>query len=432
MNDKKDAYWLLIIILLSMPLWSIVATPLKIVTAHSALGLLVVGIVFWLVVLKGIGLRLSKYSLLVSAIFLYHFVWDVFNGTFDNKGLGVYLVANRWLNIWCMFLLLANQQLNESAMQLIRKGLVLTIVLATGVSLYQVVIDNSFLLPIFKGGLGDNYEYFSEVTKYEKRFASIFGYIDPNELGMSFLPLLSVYIGWVTWSGELKVSHYLLIVGGLIVILASNTRYMQLNGLLIASQLALKSKNKLSLLALLSISCLFIYLYGDQLLSAIGFNMDTYVSERLKSDSYTSRFHAFDMLVKYFPTNPVFGTGVLLTPELAREVSDYGSSMIHVGYFSYLVSYGFVGALLMFGLWFWVAKDLWKMARATNYYGSFLAFICFLTTNATLVDYSFFRYGMFIAFMVGVHIMQKQIHSRLSPPTRPQPKHLDVFQPLPN
>lgn len=88
-----------------------------------------------------------------------------------------------------------------------------------------------------------------------------------------------------------------------------------------------------------------------------------------------------------------------LTNQIEAASRAVGSSQIHVGYLSHLVSYGIIGSFLLFSFWFLLAKDLYRKAKLTKYYGPFFAFIIFLFTNLTLVDFNLFYPGIFIAFV---------------------------------
>ena len=66
---------------------------------------------------------------------------------------------------------------------------------------------------------------------YEFRRASIFGYIDSNEIGLSYMPLLSVLIGVLLYNNG-KSYKYFLFLGGISAVL-TNGRYIMISFVLI-------------------------------------------------------------------------------------------------------------------------------------------------------------------------------------------------------
>ena len=88
-----------------------------------------------------------------------------------------------------------------------------------------------------------------------------------------------------------------------------------------------------------------------------------------------------------------------LTDEIKEASRAVGSSQIHVGYFSHLVSYGLFGSIFLFTFWFGLVRDLYKKAKSSGFYGPLFAFLVFLWFNATAVDY-YLRYpGLIIAIV---------------------------------
>ena len=121
----------------------------------------------------------------------------------------------------------------------------------------------------------------------------------------------------------------------------------------------------------------------------------------------TTRFKAIENFIVFFPREPIFGTGVHLTDEILSASKSVGSSQIHVGYLSHLVSYGLVGSFFLFGFWYLIAKKLLITAKQTNYWGSFFAFLTFLWAQATLVHFSIFYYGLIFALVFDKYIQDR-------------------------
>ena len=143
---------------------------------------------------------------------------------------------------------------------------------------------------------------------------------------------------------------------------------------------------------------IFIFLFIGQM----GYNLQTFYRERLFSEgsiNENTRYKAIFNFAHFFPQKPIFGTGVHLTEEIKEASESIGSSQIHVGYLSHLVSYGIFGSILLFTFWFLLARRLYRNAKLTNYWGAFFAFLIYFWAQTTLVNYSIFFTGLIFAFV---------------------------------
>ncbi len=143
--------------------------------------------------------------------------------------------------------------------------------------------------------------YFSR-SQYEIRLQSIFGYIGSNEVSYSFIPIISVLIGYYNANNKSFGLLWLFMAG--VVFFGTKTRFIYLNYFIILLQYplvtGLKIKNSIRILflsLLASIVVLFV-------LQNIGFNIDEFIENRLLSKSASTRILAIEMFVKFFPNNP--------------------------------------------------------------------------------------------------------------------------------
>jgi len=327
----------------------------------------------------------------------YLIIWSFYNGFFEQKGFFNSFNLNH-LSILMILIIIYNTKFN---IRFITRTIFLfkiTVIVAAVVSLVQVFnysfLDASLIREV--NWIGDTLQG----KLYLDRRLSIFGYVDPNELGLSYMPLLAVVIGFLLFNKE-KGVYYFLILGGISAFL-SNNRYVMIAFLIIGLQIMIFQKIKLKgfiKYILLTAVALFV-LY--QILSYLGYNMSDWYNERLLSEGSlreTTRYKAFGNFIKFFPRAPFFGTGVHITKEIKAASNAIGSSQIHVGYLAHLVSYGLVGSFLLFGFWFLMSKKLYKTAKLTSYWGSFFGFLIYLWAQATLVNYSIFFYGLIFAFI---------------------------------
>ncbi len=338
-------------------------------------------------------------SILVLFIFyiIYIIVWSFYNGYYEEKGI---FNATNARNLSVLFILIISQNTTYSKDFINNSILIIkvTVIFAAITSLIQV-FNFSFLdaNPLWaQGEIGDTLMG----DKYKDRRSSIFGYVDTNEVGLSFLPLVSILTGFLYFTNN-KYYTLFLILGGITAFL-SNTRYIMVGYLLILIQVIIVNKISFKNLLKYLLSAVFITLVLFFLLSYIGYDLNQWYDNRLLSEGSlkeTSRYHAWLNFQRFFPENPLFGTGVHMTREIRIASNEAGSSQIHVGYLAHLVSYGVFGSLLLFGSWFLLLRKLYIRARLSKYYGSFFAFFVFIWANATLVKYSMFYYGLIFAFI---------------------------------
>lgn len=346
-----------------------------------------------------IKIIIPKYLYFLFFYILYILFWSFFNGTFEKKGL-FFSEIREQVAILFILLLINNIKISGKFIKAAIPIIKLTIIISFIVSVFQF-FNPAFLdaTPLYR------FKYFEKPSielsnPYEFRRLSVFGYTDMNDLGLSFLPLLVILISYLTI--QKKKSTFIYYGMGLIVAALSNTRYVIIGALFLI--LAIWKTQNLTIkdyIRNLVIFTILIVLVGIGL-QIIGYDLIDWFSVRLfaeQSISKTTRFGALENFLIFYPKTPLVGTGIHMTAEIALASQYVGSSQIHVGYLSHLVSYGLVGSSFLFGFWFSLARHLYLTAKETNYWGSFFAFLIFLWANATLVMYSIFFYGLIIAFI---------------------------------
>ena len=276
-------------------------------------------------------------------------------------------------------------------------------IIATVIGSIIQVFDPSFL----------KYKYLLEEGDiYSLRRVSIYSY-ERLGLGFSFIPLLSVTIGYALYSTK-KTPIFYLIIGGLSPLL-SNSRYIIVAYIILTIQLLVVYRKTLSkqIKYLISFSLLAFILFI--ILSFLGYNFESWFNERLFAEGSiekTTRYKAISNFSKFFPKYWLFGNGQFNSDEVKRASHAIGSSQIHVGYLAHLVSYGVVGSFFLFSFWFLFAKRLFQTAKLTNYWGSFFAFLTYLWAQATLVHYSIFYYGLIFAFIFDKYLQDQHSNIR--------------------
>lgn len=261
------------------------------------------------------------------------------------------------------------------------------------ISIIQVY-DYSFLNP---------YKYFANnqladiAGIYEVRRQSIFGVVGPQNLALGFMPLFALLISHMLFNRERFVFLFL-ILGGIIALL-TNSRSVIGSYFIVCLLLFVYSKS----IQKFAIYMLFILMVGIVLfniLSALDYDLTDWYSTRLFAEGSidrTTRYNAFKTFSIVFPNAPLFGVGSQNESIVYLSRIIASSSHIHVGYLSHLVNYGLIGCIFLFGFWFGLARNLYKEAKKTQYWGSFFAYLVFFWTFATMSQSSILYSGLIFA-----------------------------------
>ena len=351
---------------------------------------------------KNSHIIIPKFYFLLIILFIYYFIWDIFNGNIAD--VGIFKAIFKWdfnpLNVFAILVIIYSTPVNDKFIKNIILIFKITIVIAVIVSLAQLIINPNFFIP----------EYFSTTYNkyfdiYQARRPSIFGFLGDNDLGFSFLPIMSLVIAYLLRMKD-KTLYYWIILGGIVCVL-SNARYIIIGYIIILFQVIIHDRLLINKFFLYSSGLILLALILMFLLSNIGgYNLNDYYQQRLLSESADSRLLAGEMMIKFLPKYPIFGNGLSLSKEISDELGGR-SSQIHVGYFSHLVSYGIFGSIILYTFWILLLKSLYKKARITNFYGSFFSFAIFLWANSVMVYYSLFTYGLIFSFIFDKYYYDK-------------------------
>lgn len=358
---------------------------------------------FFIITKKNILFPKYLWFLLLYAI--YRFIWlQIADVDYHILTHIYYSILN--LSTLFVVLIICNTNFSDSFKRNSISIIQITVVLAAIVSIVQV-FDSNFLnaWPYWYPERGENY-YLGDI--YTHRRSSFFGFINQNSIGLSFIPLLAILIGYMLYVKNKKYYIYL-ILGGLIALL-SNGRYIMIGFLIITFVIVAVQKVKITGFFKYVFVLLMIGFIIFQTLLFFGYDFKDWYKERLflEGSFYeTTRYKAIENFLIFFPKTPIFGTGVHLTDEIREASRAVGSSQIHVGYLSHLVSYGIVGSIFLFGFWFTLAKKLYRTAKLTGYWGSFFAFLTFFWAQATLVYYSIFFTGLIFALVFDKYFQDK-------------------------
>ncbi len=409
-NLNRISYALLYLMLLS-PLLSYVSFGLMHGSSSSyyfQVFICIYALLFIFLIKKSIKLEADHFFLIGYITYL--IIWSFFNDSVEDKNFIYQFLNNVTLpHIAILFFLFViyNTTFTDSFIKTTVIVIKTTVIIASAVSVMQFF--NPDFLDAWKLYNEDGTSYLAG-NKYLDRRTSIFGYINQNELGLSYLPLLSVLVGYILRNKKGMLLFFLFFAA--ISVFLSNARYVMISFILILIQIFFYQRQTNSGLLKYSFFIVFSLFSFFIITNFFDYNLTDWFDERLLSEGSlgeTSRYKAWENFIIFFPQHYIVGTGVHLTREIEYASYMSGSSQIHVGYLSHLVSYGLLGSFFLFGFWILILKKLYKTARASQFLGSFFAFIIFLWAQATLVNYSIFFYGIIFAFIFDKYYSDKII-----------------------
>jgi len=393
--------------LLIAPLLSIIYSlglglPKTILNAYS-LYIFLYGI-FFIVLKKKLNFPNYFFILLVYAI--YRLTWSIIAFDETREFLTSFYYSTYQFSILFILVIIYNTHITDRFIQISIRVLKYTILIAFIVSIIQMV-NYSFL----------NYYQFRGVNDfgasfYTQRRFSIFGFLNADSIGFTFIPLSAILLSYMIKYHENNPWAFSILVA--FVAFFSNVRYV-MSGFVITMLIYLINEKNfvkgvfkfMFLSAALVIGGYYFLIY------ALNFNFIDFYYERFMykgTIEQSTRWQAFYTFSVFYPRAPIFGIGTAYNDEIAmasREIAQ--SSRIHVGYLSQLVAYGIVGATLLWSFWYYLAKSLLKTARKNQFWGSFVAFLVFLWGHALYVQDSIFFYGLLLAFIFDKYYKQETL-----------------------
>jgi len=330
------------------------------------------------------------YFYIAYAIYIY--AWNTVNDYYEEKGLLKYIFNNYHVYYIILLIIIYNTNITHKTYKNFIKLIKITLFIALMGALIQFFIPNWIVRT--EGWESDWGSIFLN------RRPSIFTYVSDNEYGVSVLAFFSLILSIQFLHKNTKWLLIFVIIIGLYSLL-TNGRYIMLGFVLVIMQMFLGKGNKFkfSYMIYTSIALVVIYLLFTNVLDV---DIQRLGEDRLFAEGSiweTTRYKSYITFLRFFPEKPIFGTGVHLTDEIRAASRAIGSSQIHVGYLSHLVSYGLFGSFLLFSFWFYLARDLYRKAKLTSYSGPFFAFLVYLWFNVVAVDYKLMYPGLIIALV---------------------------------
>lgn len=401
------------ILLFSMLFW-----PVMSFITYGVLGLATITFYYTLIITMFYGLvfiiikekiRLPKGLLYLLFFIIFIFYWSFFTGKIFSRGILPILFDNSNLAIFFIVLIIYNTRFSDRFINKSIFILKITIIIAAITSIVQV-FNSEFLNAIW--GTKSSTSLPSELYQFQR--SSIFHFIDPNSLGLSFMPILSIVTGFLLYKQKQIFILYLLFGG--ISALLSNARYVMVSFILITLQILIfrgvsliKIFKYVIITSILLISLLTILNY-------IGYDFKEWYEKRLFAEGSikaTTRYFAIKNFLIYFPKYYLFGNGDIYNEEVVIASQAYGSSHMHIGYLSHLVAYGVLGCFFLYSFWFYLLKRIYITAKQTGYWGSFFAFMTFFWAFLSNSVSSIFYYGLIFALVLDKYFNDKYIRQKI-------------------
>jgi hypothetical protein len=355
---------------------------------YYLLGTIAVILFIFLAVQK--SLRIPKYIYPLILFCIYYSTWDFFNGRYEQFGIIKLIFKNYSLHTIAILLIIENENINYKFIKVTIKIFKILAILSFIAIIYQFLFNSYFFAPIESQILSGDIDYF--------RNTSIWGWLSPWGVGLSFLPIMAIIINHDLLEKNLIKSFLWLGVAGIVAFL-TNTRWIMINFLLLLFlPIVLMHGSKIKNIIFSIVSSAIVLLILFELFSFSGMNIEKYYNDRIMNKSADTRVLAFKLFSDSFPQNPLFGTGVRVNKELKLALAER-SSQIHVGYLSCLYEYGIIGSLILFAFWFLVARKFFRIAKISKQYGIFIGFLCLIFANLTFVTYSVFEVGIIFLFI---------------------------------
>lgn len=414
LNIKILPKWILLLFLVTYPLIAFLAEKTIDLLAIKALGLVFVGyLVFRIIEIYKTGSKLviPTYLIFYGLFFTYTFWCALFvNNYFFMRGIKYFYSDPIWLTFIAL-IVVENVHFSKKTLELAKKGLGITLVLAAVVSVIQIskplffINDELFVQGLSIDRMAEYYrnapeEVIGNISRFFEGYRlSIFSYINELSIGMDTAAILSILVAWKPHN---TIHKGVFTLSAIIVSFLSSSRWIMLNVIIAASQIFWASQNKIkNLLYFIVLSTGLAFLAGF-IANFMGLDVQQFISDRLMSDSALTRFLAFEVFFEVFPENPVFGTGGLDTEKMIRLLGGR-SSQIHVGYLKLFYYFGVFGGILYLLFMATFLRRVWKMAKQSGYWGGFYAILTFFIANLTLFELSLFYFGPLLAIIFANH-----------------------------
>lgn len=363
--------------------------------------------------------RSDKNKIVFPAYLLFYlfFIFYEFYSAFiqlDREFKLIYLFSNRLVGGFLIMFIIENIQIPEGYFKRIFNVSKILLVLAIAVILIQQIVNPNFFLRT------DLVNQMHLTTGSEDRLLSIYSWLGLLSIGFSFVPIFFLVVE--DSEKRNKRGTMLWILAGLMFALLCKSRWVMVYSSLVFVIYYLNHKRnilkKLRFFAILPV----VLLVGYVSLDTAGVEIDEIIQNRvleknkggLTKGSASTRLLAFEAFDRFFWENPIFGVGNIKYGMGGTGRQDYKlerflagkSSQIHVGYLSLFYMYGIIGGLIFLVFLFLLLSKLYRDAKLTGRWATFLGLLGFGLANFTLVEFSVFEMGLIITLAANKYFVQ--------------------------
>lgn len=410
--NKNIVYFLLIFFLLG-PLLGYVTLDvfgnnyLYVLTAFIYLGFII--FIFFSFSEKR-HIKLPKYTIFYLLFVLYMLLSDLI---IVNKGLTIkYFYSDSSIPSALLLIMVNNVDYSKKFISSVLKLFTFLVIISTIVMVIQGIVD-----PYFFGNTA-YYSFLKGVSWEELQPPSIYSWVSPVASGFTFLSLLVLLIDVKLKNRQIKNLLFLYLLGGIYSFL-SRARWIILNYAFVILPYVFQKRKDTKIILFFKLGLLSIIIVSSSffVLRELNFPVEKVFFLRIMetdsggigSGTSFSRIYSAIVFYELFPEHPYFGKGKSHTfgefsgdRELQSALGGM-SSQIHIGFLSLLYYYGLIGGALFILFLFYLMKELLRVAKQTDYYGSFFAFLGYIVANLTLVYLSIYDAGLILAIVFHIH-----------------------------
>jgi hypothetical protein len=336
--------------------------------------------------------RIPRYLTFFILFTVYHLFSSFINNTIPPGTNKIFFILFDSNVFACTLLILAvHTDFDGVFISNMNKRIFLIVVISLIVSVVQIKDPSFFFNPLARGDetMGADEEI---------RNSSIYSWDTSNSVGITFPILISILLNFYDTR---KAGFFITLLSGIVVSFLTRARYVMLSVIIVIGQLffsKIKSFSKKLILAGSFVALILLLLFVAK---QTGFDIEKIISSRIlekdsEMESAKARIISYEVFIKKFPENPVFGVGPLTRPDVI-DLLGGGIPIIHVGYLSYLYFYGLVGCFFLFVSLFYLLRDTWQVGRRYKFWGSFYGILAFCIANTTFVYFNFAEMGIVLA-----------------------------------
>lgn len=287
-----------------------------------------------------------------------------------------------------------NSYISPKTYNNMQKGIFFILIAAVFVTLIQVTVNRMFFMP----SSVEAEVFQSSWMNY--RFPSLFYWVGGRTALVLVLPGL-LALSFDVEHYRSAFWHYAAILAALVTVLFEKTRLTMVAYMVTLYMYYVKRRGfsirSMAQYGITIVLLLFIAINAGQMADM---DMNSYLENRIKSESATTRLLAFKLFAKYYGDSPVFGIGNWnqISNETRRDFQGR-TKRIHVGWLSLFYYWGLVGGVIFITFNVYMFRRFMRIARTTGKLGPLFVWLCLLISNFTHVVLSPYSMATLLALV---------------------------------